>query len=343
MRIIKQLSLIFLPLALLSACSLDGKMQKTLYINLAPFSENVTAMASKLDYGFEQIRSLHTKWYFQDNSPELKRLLNLEKLVSNEVHFIVNYSSQIVFLSESNIPITEKTKKLSRFIDDMYSRYSNSKSLAISKKQQQEIITNIKKQEKFLPALRAAQPFIDELARYANRLLDQLKKAENKLAVYIENKIERDNSHLKNLILSLKQNEVVFSNAVVLLNKYDNGDKTTLAELKKSKALLGESLIKTKQSLTKKQIALLKKHLLHRLTENTSFYKQIEPSFNHYVLALKELARLVREHDAEIREIRLIFISFASAHRKMSSGLVKPAEWFEIKDTPKLLLNLLPF
>ncbi|VAW99974.1 hypothetical protein MNBD_GAMMA22-1063 [hydrothermal vent metagenome] len=343
MHIIKRYSLLILSLILLSACTLDGKIQKTHFVNLAPFSENVTAMASKLDYGFEQIRALHTKWYFQDNSSELKRLLNLENLVSQEIHFIVNYSSQIVFLSESNLSITEKTTKLSRFINAMYSRYSNSKTLSISPKKQQEIIARIQKQEKFLPALRAAQPFIDELARYANRLLDQLKKAETNLAVYQNNKIETENSHLKSLILSLKKNEIEFSKAVVLLNNYDNGSKAALVKLKKANSFLGESLLNTKHSLTKKQIALLKKHLLTRLTENTNFFRQIEPSFNRYVLALKELARLVREHDAEIRETRLIFISFASAHRKMSSGLVKPAEWFELKDTPKLLLNLLPF
>jgi len=336
-------TLLLFSVLTLSACSLNGKFEETYYINLAPFSENVTAMASELDYGFDKIRSLYTKWYFEDNSLKLKRLLNLEKLVTNEIHFIVEYSSRIVYLSESNKTMLEKTTELSHFVEKMYSRYSNSKTLTISTKQKNNIIIDIKKQEKFLLALRAAQPFINELSRYVNRLLDQLKKAEKNLALHHNKNIEADNHHLKTLLQSLKKNEINITNAIVLLNNYDNGNELAINELKKSKVLLEQSLIQTKTSLTSNQVALLKKHLLNKLTENTKIFKQVEPSYNRYLLAQKELARLVIEHDAEIRQTRLIFIAFSSAHRKMASGIVKPAEWFNVKETPKILLKLLPF
>lgn len=326
----------------LAACSLDGKFEETQQINLAPFSENVTAMASELDYSFDNIRSLQTRWYFDVNSPKLKRLLNLEKLITNEIRFIVEYSSRIVYLSESNLPMVEKTTELSLFIKKMYARYANSKTLTITAKQKSDIIASMTQQEKFLPALRAAQPFINELSRYVNRMLDQLKKAEKNLAFYLDKKIDTENKHLKSLILSLKKNEVEISNAVVLLNNYENGNDLAFDELKKSRVLLQQSMINTKKELSESQIGLLKKHLLNRLTENTNFFKQIEPSFNRYQLAQKELSSLVKEHDTEIRKIRLIFIAFASAHRKMASGIVKSAQWFDIRDTPKLLLKLLP-
>lgn len=329
--------------SLLSGCStLDGKFEETHHINLAPFSENVTAMASELQYGFEQVRALRTKWYIESNSGKLKRLLNLEKLVTNEIHFIVEYSAKIVFLSESNTPMTEKTAYLARYVSDMYKRYANSKTLTISNQQKVQIIKDIKKQEKFLPALRAAQPFINELSRYANRLLDQLKKAEKNLAFHTSEKLDKDNDHLKILIRTLKKNEIDISNAIILLNNYEQGDVTALTELKKSTILLKKSLVRGKQSLTQEQISLLRKFLLSKLTENTSFFKQIKPSFIFYLKAQKELVELVKEHDREIRKTRLVFIAFSSAHRKMSSGVVKAAEWFNIKDTPKLLLKLLP-
>jgi len=327
----------------LSSCStFEGKFKEIHHINLAPFSENITIMANDLDYGFDKIRTLHSKWYFDQNSQKLKRLLNLENLITKEIQFIVKYSSRIVYLSQSNKPMIDKTEELARFIDKMYSRYSNSKTLSISHQQKTEIIAEIKKQKKYLLALRTAQPFIDELSRYASRLLNQLKKAEKNLSFFQYNKIESENKHLKSLMLTLKKNEIEISNTIVLLNNYADGDNSAFKKLKNSTILIEQSLIQTKKSLTKNQIGLLKKHLLNKLTENTTFFTQIKPSYDRYLLAQKELLRLVKEHDNEIRKTRLIFIAFASAHRKMSSGVKSPAEWFNIKDAPKLLLNLLP-
>ncbi|MFV2061219.1 MAG: hypothetical protein ACC653_11100 [Gammaproteobacteria bacterium] len=335
--------LFILILTFSSACStFDGKFKETHQINLAPFSENVAIMANELEYGFDKIRSLHSKWYFDLNSKKIKRLLNLEKLVTQEIHFIVDYSSHIVYLSESNKPMIEKTTKLSRYVKQMYTRYQNSKTLVLTEEQKDTFIENIKKQDDFLTALQTAQPFINELARYANRLLDQLKKAENDVAYSQYAKIDSENEHLKALILSLNKNEKEISNTIVLLNQYENGSKSAFKKLKKSKILHQQSIIQTKDSLTKNQIGLLKKHLLNELTENTNYFTQLEPSYNRYILAQKELLRLVSDHDAEIRKTRLVFITFASAHRKMASGIVKPAEWFNIKEAPKLLLKLLP-
>jgi hypothetical protein len=342
MAIIKRLSLFIFFALIFSACSISGKFNDTQQINLTPFSENVAAMASELDYGFDKIRSVHSKWYFNLNALKLKRLLNLEKLVTNEIHFIVKYSNRIVLLSNSNLSMVEKNTELTRYINKMYSRFSNSKSLSISSEEKTQIIENIKKQEKFLNALQSAQPFIDELSRYANRLLDQLKKAEVELAIHQVKKIDSENKHLKLLMLSLKKNEEQITSAIVLLNSYANGNESAFIELKKSKVLMEQSLIQSKDSLTHNQVNLLKKHLLNKLTENTNFYTQIDPSYQRYILAQTELILLEKVHDAEIRKIRIIFITFASAHRKMTSGVVKAAEWFDINDTPKLLFNLLP-
>ncbi len=335
---------LFLFLVLIaSACStFDGKFEETHQINLAPFSENVVIMANELEYGFDKIRALRSKWYFDLNSHRMKRLLNLEKLVTQEIHFIVDYSSHIVYLSESNKPMIDKTTELSRFVKKMYTRYQNSKTLVLTDEQKTSYIENIKKQDNFLSALQAAQPFINELARYATRLLDQLKKAEKDVAYFQYTKIDSENNHLKTLIQSLNKNEAEISNAIVLLNNYKSGSKSGFSKFKKSKILFEQSIIKSNNSLSKNQIGLLKKHLLNELTENTHYFKQIEPAYNRYILAQQELLRLVTEHDAEIRKTRLVFITFASAHRKMASGIVKPAEWFDIKESPKLLLKLLP-
>jgi hypothetical protein len=336
--------ILFVFIALISsACStFNGKFEQTHQINLAPFSENVAIMANELEYGFDKIRSLHSKWYFDLDSQKMKRLINLEKLVTQEIHFIVDYSSHIVYLSESNKPMIEKTTELSRYVKQMYTRYQNSKTLVLTEEQKTTFIENIKKQDNFLSALQAAQPFINELARYATRLLDQLKKAEKDVAYFQYAKIDSENKHLKKLIQSLNRNEAELSNAIVLLNNYKSGSKSDFNKFKKSKILSAQSIIQSKKSLSKNQVGLLKKHLLNELTENTNYFKQVEPAYDRYIMAQQELLRLVTEHDAEIRKTRLVFITFASAHRKMSSGIVKPAEWFDIKEAPKLLLKLLP-
>ena len=41
-----------------------------------------------------------------------------------------------------------------------------------------------------------------------------------------------------------------------------------------------------------------------------------------------------------IAKVRLILLVWARAHQKMASGIVDPADWFDIKDTPAMLIQL---
>ena len=65
----------------------------------------------------------------------------------------------------------------------------------------------------------------------------------------------------------------------------------------------------------------------------------LENDYNRYIRAYKELDRLIEEHDEELRKVGIVITAWARAHKRMSQGKSMPAEWFDLKDVPKLILK----
>ncbi len=68
--------------------------------------------------------------------------------------------------------------------------------------------------------------------------------------------------------------------------------------------------------------------------------EEIEPDWIHYRATHLELDDLYKDAQYEIRQIRLITLVWIRAHQKMASGIVSPAEWFDISDAPAMLLKM---
>ena len=81
------------------------------------------------------------------------------------------------------------------------------------------------------------------------------------------------------------------------------------------------------------------KHLMKTLEIIDTIWNQIEPDWELYRNIHLELDRLYKQLINETRRVRLITLVWLRAHLKMASGTTSPAEWFDTKETPSILLK----
>jgi len=90
---------------------------------------------------------------------------------------IINYSMEVVTLSQSSKSGPEQAQALAEYVEEVINLSAEQKEvpLKVSKKSINEILNDIRAQEDLLAALRAAQPIIDEVGRVAADFIDEYK------------------------------------------------------------------------------------------------------------------------------------------------------------------------
>jgi len=330
-------------ICLLPACSninLQSKFKPASDVNLQPFSDQVNYMVTGLDYAFEFRRSLYLKAYASRKNEDVQQLLLLEQELTKLLRSISNYSIKLVELSSSGLPDNEKNLKLAKFIDvsrkQAISR-TNIK-LHLSEDEVSSTIREIKSKDNYLDGLLAAQPLIDESAQYGARILDELKRRERMVEKYLTTAIEQQHKPFLQFNINVREQQKAVVKAIQLFNDYEKGDEAALAKLKMTGFFMGKEITQYKK-LNTKQKKRLEQHLLGRMAVFEDLTTKLESDYNRYIRAYKELDRLIEEHDNELRKVGIVITAWSRAHKRMSEGRTVPAEWFDLKDVPKLILK----
>ena len=69
-------------------------------------------------------------------------------------------------------------------------------------------------------------------------------------------------------------------------------------------------------------------------------WHQIKPDWELYRNTHLELDRLHKKLRNEASRVRLITLAWLRAHLKMASVVASPAEWFNIDETPSMLIKM---
>ena len=88
---------------------------------------------------------------------------------------------------------------------------------------------------------------------------------------------------------------------------------------------------------TKKDLRAIGEHLYARSDSIHVVQTELQPFWDEYRAAHKEIDDLADQAMERIAKVRLILLVWTRAHQKMASGTVDPADWFDIKDVPALL------
>ena len=333
-----RVGLILFAAGLLSGCA---TMQKGFVagekVNLAPFADYTISTMLTTDFGFAEDKTFFIRPYLDVDSQVSQDYQQLLDEMDTFTLLLIEYSVDLVTLSESIKPEAEKVVAYAEFIDTLQERILEKTSLNLP--QLEEILSDIRNQPDLLSALRAAQPLINAGSRYALLQFIELEKRLRKLERAIDKNISTDYTPFINYARTHLAKRDTVLDAFAALNDYEIGKKAALEELKQSTAIRKKALVSPDQ-LDEDQRLELESHLFNELRKLNIIEEQLNDDKASHEAIYAELRELYNEELLKIYKAALHVIVWGQAHQKMAIGIEDPAEWFDIKDTPSLLFGV---
>jgi hypothetical protein len=314
---------IFLVLLLsLTSCALfRGKTEP----DLQPFAEQTITMAGKVNHGFAEIRSV----YIRQEASQIEEVEELKNMVGDIRIFmiaIVEYSLQVVTLSQSSKEGPERAQAFADFLDQLLDPVveQNDVDLNYAEGNLQEILDTIRQQETLIDALRIGQPIVDEAAYVAGAFLDRFKDKQNEAAQAISDAIDEEFAAVISYSEILREQEEIVLEVHELLAQYAYGDESALEKIDYEKMLSFQD-VNAKDGLDLDELYKVEERILERMDKISTLRNDIEPELEKYRVKQRELDKITREIDKSLMDTRATIFIWNKTHLKMSEGLTKPA------------------
>ena len=250
---------------------------------------------------------------------------------------IVDYSVTLVNMAESERTEKEKVAAyadhLVRFKEDILL------STGMTPEQFDADIEDIKRQPDFLSALRSAQPIISAAVIDAIMELKELTEAIETVAEKMDSKIDEEYADIIRYQKKMEEEKSNILSAFEILYDAYRTDKPDLSKLTESGVIWLPEIIPQGRP-TRKDLQTIVKHLQARLDALHTIQQEIQPYWEDYRSTHRELDELTDKTVDQVKNVRLILLVWVRAHQKMATGVVDPAEWFDINDVPANLFRL---
>lgn len=300
-----KLSVLMLAL-ILGGCASSSEKSKFFdytVVDLSAFADNTMVIMQTPAGALNSTDAILSEEYLLQNPEEIARLDTLS--AKGEVLFshIRTYSTRISDLSVSTLSeqqrIAAVADSLGLFADDMpHADAQTQASYA-------HTIENVSAQKEFLEAVRAAQPIVNALGRLGQSYLNEYDTAVLGLAEAMSIALDEDFEPIAGYFIRID------SRNRALLER--------LRDVYKREPKLGG-------------LANQEEQIIQGLERNHRLAQEAGPEWQLYVNTAAEIDRLQAAALTNTGSARVAILTWVSAHEKMASGQVKPAEWFSFKD-----------
>ena len=210
----------------LTSCSLFRAKTEP---DIAPFAEQTITMAGEVNRGFAEIRAV----YIRREASKSQDVEELKAMVEDIRVFmigIVEYSVQVVALSQSSKTGPERAQALGDFIDELLDPVVEQKDVELHyvEGRLDEILDEIRQQETLLDALRVGQPLVDEAAYVAGAFLERFKDKQSIAMQSISDAIDEEFHAVISYSNILREQEELVSKVHEQLARYALGDESAL-------------------------------------------------------------------------------------------------------------------
>jgi hypothetical protein len=296
-------------------------------------------MVADIAGGVEKARTITVQQLIDWEDPEVKEFVRLRTEINELFRAIVLYSLDIVAISEADKSGTEKTAALAEYLGSIEEPLEEQRDVEIrlTPEEFNQMLTNIRAQDKLLDGLVAAQPLINEVARYGDAILQQMRFQVIGIDKQLSAAIEYRFGYLDALGVSLEEELRLLSEARGYAMAYKKGDRKALDKLRQME-VIGVKEIVPPGRLTWKQIDKIDQYILSRIVALQKVMKEHDFSVQMYVDTKQELSTVTGNRMARVATGRLFLFTWARAHQKMASGKTNPAEWFDISEAPGKIL-----
>ena len=325
-------------LFILTGCaSMSDKFSPTTRANMGIFADNTIAILNDVDLSIKRNEAVFSRRFFDENGSDEKRMSALNNNMQIALYNIVDYSVTLVNMAESGRTEKEKVAAyadhLIRFKKDILS------GPGMTSEQFDADIEDIKNQPDFLLALRSAQPIISAAVMDAFMELKELTEIIQIVANKIDMKIDEEYADIIRYQQKIQNEKSRILASFEIIYDAFRTDNPDLSKLTESGAVWLPEIIPQGRP-TKKDLQAIVKHLRARLDALHTIQQEILPYWEDYRATHRELDDLTDKTVDEVKKVRRILLVWERAHQKMASGVVDPAEWFDMNDVPAALFRM---
>jgi hypothetical protein len=314
---------LFLSLAFLAfGCS---SFQSTQRLDLSPFANSMITVAGDIQYSLFQHRLVSVRKAAE--GPEVEKFAaNVNKL-RRIIRGIIAYSIEIVTVSESNKSGSEKAITLADYLEGLKRPVLEEPipELHLTVEQLDTIIMNVRSKEKFLDALAAAQPLIDEVARATGELTEDSKTQLDMAYLEINKEWENEYSGAIWATNLIKSRQLGTLNALYYGGEYLRGNPNGLDSLFVYDPLSKE-LFPEGHKLTRGDLLKIESRLYNKLGLVQDLKDIFQQDMIDYEEGLLELDEVKQAYNDALRKARTAVLMWTRAHLQLSRGVTEPAE-----------------
>jgi hypothetical protein len=329
-------TVLLVSFALLSSSCQKFRSQRR--ADFTPFAEQTIASISSLDNSLSQTRRVLTVDYVMEQSELLARVKQESADLDALLAGIVKYSVRIAELSRSKALEPQKIISLGEYIEGMRASLVGSADWGkLSDEEFDALANEVRAQETLLAALQAAQPLANGAGRAAAAIVIRLREDEREFEQRVQAALEADFASVRSYQRAYEAERDRLLDALALAYSSLNGDSAALEALRASPAVMS-----TKIGISDEQdwVRAVQSGLNKRLMSVNATGQAIALDYERYQALHDEVDQIVSEFDAALRETWGVIFVWTRAHDRMARGVVDPAEWFDVSDTPSAIFGL---
>lgn len=340
-RAIFKLSMAMAMVVLLSSCasvkSVSTKFTPQTKANIGIFADQTISMLREADFGFSRNETLYTREFFDMHGQEEKEVRAYRQEADDFFIRIIKYSLDLVLIAETKKNAQERVAAYADRVANMSQEVLV--KLEVSPDRYDEIKQQVADSEEFLDALRMGQPIINAAGRHLHQILDKSDAAIEVLSDKIDAKIDERYAEVIRYQAALEKEKYNILRSLAYLYGAYKGNMEAYAKLSSSESIHRKDLIPDPPP-NDEDLSRIAEYLQNRLEALHVVENETKSDWEIYRAAHRELDTLVDKAKRENTRARMILLVWLRAHQKMASGVVNPAEWYDIKSLPSQLINM---
>jgi len=293
-------------------------------VNLAPFAENAVSIVSEVEYGLSKARAIHVRSFIGGPATQTYKAQWIK--MGRFLRGIVAYSVQLVTISQSDMSDNKKARALADYIAGLATPIYEDPSLGfkISRDEFISITENIKNQDDYFKAMNAAQPIVDEVARLAEEVLEDLKDAQEAARFEVAGRIEEYHAPVLKYRESYKEWQGRTIQTASFLTRWGLGEKSVEDSILIFDPSLKEFL-QPGQPLTYEIANKIGQLVISKLEAGKVIQSHLFPEMEQYQKEMRELDDLIAIADRGIKQSKAAIVIWRRAHQTMAAGITEPA------------------
>jgi hypothetical protein len=294
-------------------------------LNLAPFAEDMIAVAGDIQYGLGQNYAVYLRGYGE--TPEAAHMQRLAAKVRELIRGTISYALEVVALADSRMPGPERAQALGNKLDSLLRPVvmPPTAPLNISEAELNAILDDVRAQESLVDGLSAAQPLINEIARVAGEIFEDTKLALDATAAVTQQRITTDIAPVLEQDRMLRDFQLRATASMGLIARYRHGDAAALDSLVAIVPSLTE-VISVEDGVSGAEMAVIEERMVYLLQTISEVRRQLEPDRELFWNQQAELEQLVASFNTALRQARVAVVAWSRAHQRLASGITDPAE-----------------